>query len=129
MEGVVLPVPLMLDKERHLKLSYPTLALAELELSRVWERKINLLTLLTDGIGLNDLRVLLWAALLWEDPSLTLLRVQDMIDPSRLTEIMDAVVQAWLRAWHITSDAPVEEETAPPLAVHSTGALSGVSPA
>lgn len=126
MEGVAQVISLMLDKERHLKFTYPAMALAERELSRVWGRKINLLTVLADGIGLNDLHVLLWAALLHEDPSMTLLRTQDVMDPARLAEMMQAVTEAWMAAWRFDLQAP--QESSAPLAEASTGDGFGAVP-
>ena len=103
--------------------------LAERELSRLWDRKISLFSVLAsaDGLGLNDLSVLLFAALLHEDPSLTLLKTQDMMDMQRLPEMIQAILEAWNRA---TMPAqPQTEAPSDPLASTSTGPDSGVLPA
>ena len=128
MPSVVEPVTLMLDRERHLRLDNAAMLLAERELSRLWDRKISLFSVLAsaDGLGLNDLSVLLFAALLHEDPSLTLLRVQDLMDMQRLPEMIQAILEAWNRA---TMPAqPQTEEPSDPLASTSTGPGSGAMP-
>lgn len=129
MPSIVAPVPLMLDRERHLRLDNGAMLLAERELSRLWERKISLFSVLAsaDGLGLNDLSVLLWVSLLHEDPSLTLLRVQDMMDMQRLPEMIQAILQSWNNA---TMPAQPQTETpSDPLASTSTGPGSGAMPA
>jgi hypothetical protein len=128
MPSVVEPVPLRLDRERFLRLDNAGMLFAERELSRLWEKKISLFSVLAspDGLGLNDLSVLLFAALVQDDPSLTLLRVQDLMDMTRLGEMITAVLEAWNRA---TMPAqPQAEAPDSPLASTSTGPDSGVTP-
>jgi hypothetical protein len=128
MPSVVEPVALMLDRQRFLRLDTAGMLFAERELSRLWERKISLFSLLAspDGLGLNDLSVLLFAALVYDDPSLTLLRVQDMMDMTRLGEMITAVLEAWNRA--TMPVVPPTEHSESPLAPTLTGPDSGVTP-
>lgn len=128
MPSVVPGIPLMLDRERHLRLDNAAMLLAERELSRLWDRKISLFSVLAsaDGLGLNDLSVLLFAALLHEDPSLTLLKTQDLMDMQRLPEMINAILAAWNAA---TMPVVTSQETADgPLASTLTGPDSGVPP-
>lgn len=121
-------IPLMLDKERLLYLDLRYLKLAELELCQVYGKKISLLQVIGsgEGLGLNDIHILLWASLLDDDPSLTLLRVQDMMELPRIADYSTAIFAAWNVAWPI---APTSEEgTEDPLALTSIGDGSGVPP-
>ena len=59
-------------------------------------------------IGARDLRLLLWAGLVHEDPSLTAADVGKMIDMARVPEIMDRVQQA------LTNSVPQTEKKIPP---------------
>lgn len=128
MPSVVPGIPLMLDQERHLRLDIGSLLLAEREMERLWGREINLFTLIAspNGLGLNNVSILLWVALLAEDPSLTLLRVQDMLNPSQVGEVVKAIFDAWNAAWPLP--VPAEEGTESPLSSASTGPDSGVPP-
>lgn len=121
-------IPLVLDKERLLYFDIGYLMLAELELGRVYGKKVSLFQVIGsgDGLGLNDIHILLWAALLDDDPSLTLLRVQDLMDLNRIADYTTAIFAAWNVAWP-TPD-PQEEGTTDPLAPGSTGDASGVPP-
>ena len=126
--SVVEPASLMLDRVRYLKLDNAGMLFAERELSSLWGRKISLFSVLAspDGLGLNDLSVLLFAALVKDDPTLTLLRVQDLMDMTRLGEMITAVLEAWNRA---TAPAlPPTESPDSPLASISTGPGSGAMP-
>lgn len=121
-------IPLVLDRERLLYFDIGYLMLAELELGRVYSRKVSLLQLIShpEGLGLNDIHVLLWAALLDDDPSLTVLKVQDLMDLNRIADYTTAIFTAWNVAW---PPAPAAEEgTEDPLAPASTGDGSGVPP-
>lgn len=128
MPSMVEPVPLLLDRERHLRFDIAALLLAERELARVWDRKISLFSILASegGLGLNDVSVLLWVSLLHEDPSMTLLKTQDLMDINRIADYTAAIFAAWNAAW---PPAPAREEaSADPLARASTGDASGVPP-
>lgn len=118
-------IPLMLDRERVLYMDIGYLMLAELELGRLYGKKVSLLRVIggEEGLGLNDIHVLLWAALLDDDPSLTLLRVQDMMDLSHIADYTTAIFAAWNAAW--PTPQPVEEGTPDPFPTASTGADSG----
>lgn len=123
--SVVPSVPLMLDKERHLRFTIPALLMAERELSRIWEKKVSLFATIgsAEGLGLNDMQVLLWVALLHEEPGLTLLRVQDMMDLSKVGDYITAIYAAWNAAWPLAPAQPEGAES--PLALTSTGSVSG----
>lgn len=72
--GVQQPIPIQLDKLRHLKLDLRALALAEREIARFWERKerLSIVQIFQSGdVGVADLCILLWAGLRHDDPSLT----------------------------------------------------------
>lgn len=122
-------IPLVLDRERLLYMDIGYLKLAELELCQVYGKKISLFQVIGggEGLGLNDIHILLWAALLDDDPSLTLLRVQDLMDLNRIADYTTAIFAAWNAAWP-TPD-PQEEASTDPLAPTSTGDDSGVPPA
>ena len=128
MSSVVPGIPLMLDKERHLRLHIGSLLLAEREMERLWGREVNLLALIGSpgGLGLNNISILLWVALLDEDPSLTLLRVQDMVNPSQIGVVVTAIFDAWNAAWPIP--LPQEETGERPLSSAWTGSDSGAPP-
>ena len=78
MPSLVPSVPLVLDRERHLRLDNAALFRAERELSKLWSRKVSVLQTLIDPetLGLNDLSILLWCGLLHEDADLSLSQVQ-----------------------------------------------------
>lgn len=129
MPSIVPGIPLMLDKERHLRLDIGGLLLAEREMERLWGREINLFTVIASptGLGLNNVSILLWVALLPEDPALTLLRVQDLLNPSQIGDVVTALFAAWNAAWPLP--VPDAEPPARPLASASTGDDSGAPPA
>lgn len=128
MPSIVEPVLLTLDRERHLRFDMAALLLAEREMSRLWDRKVSLFSVLAsgEGLGLNDISVLLWVSLLHDDPSMTLLKTQDLMDVNRIADYTTAIFAAWNRAWPQAS--PSEEERADPLATALTGDASGVPP-
>lgn len=125
--SVVPGIPLMLDKERHLRLHIGSLLLAEREMERLWGREINLFTVIAapGGMGLNNLSILLWVALLDEDPSMTLLKTQDLLNPSQVGPVITAIFDAWNAAWPLPRP---EEEAERPLSSALTGADSGAPP-
>ncbi len=130
MPSVVPLIPIMLDKPRHLRMTNRAIFQSEIELMKLWNRKVNVLSVLVNAdqtLTLNDLAIFLWQALLDEDPSLTLPEVQDLIDVTKL----DVIVTAILRAWNVAT-APAEPALpgevaaqSDPLPTPSTGHVSG----
>src|SRR5437762_13463497 len=97
MASVVPLIPIDLDRPRHLRLDNRALFHAEVEMSRIWNRKQNILSILLDSTSLTmtDVSIILWQGLLHEDPSLTLGEVQDMLDLGKAPQIAEAIYQAW----------------------------------
>jgi hypothetical protein len=131
MPSVVPLIPITLDRPRHLRLDNRAIFQAERELSRLWEKRCSLFNVLATDLGLNDLSVILWQALLHEDARLTLAIVQnELMDMAKLPEIIDAVLQAWNAATApAVPDASVNGEASlmDPLPDGSTGSPSGRS--
>jgi hypothetical protein len=126
MPSLVDPVPLTLDRPRHLYLGNEALFTAERELSRLWGEHISLFTVLSGTMGINDLSVLLHQALLHEDPTLTLSQVQALMDFSKMSEIIFAVLAAWNLATAPAEPAAAQGDSDSPLASTSPGAPSGL---
>jgi len=133
MPSIVPLIPLILDRPRHLRLSNAAIFQAERELSQLWGKRCSLFQVLANDLGLNDLSVILWQALLHEDPRLTLATVQnELIDMAKLPDIITAVLDAWNAA---TAPAvPVaagngEVVDTDPLPSGSPGTAFGPSPA
>ena len=129
-ESVVPSIPLTLDKPRHLRLDNRALFRCERELVQIWGTKTSMLSILMDlgNIRLNDLAVMLWVGLLHEDPTLTLEETQDLMDFSKLSDILGAILQAW-NAATLPADpqaVPEGEGDGDPLA--SNGLVSGRTP-
>jgi hypothetical protein len=131
MPSVVPLIPITLDRPRHLRLSNAAIFQAEIELSKLWGKRCSLFNVLASDLGLNDLSVILWQALLHEDARLTLAIVQnELMDMAKLSEIIDAVLQAWNGA--TTPALPVtatngEVIETDPLPHGSPGTTSGLS--
>src|SRR6476660_118145 len=98
MPSVIPLIPITLDKPRHLRMTNRAIFQSEIELTKLWNRKVNILSVLVNAdqtLTLNDIAIFLWQALLYEDPTLTLPEVQDMIDVTKLDVIVTAILQAW----------------------------------
>jgi hypothetical protein len=122
-------VPIMLDRLRHIRLGTKALRRAELVLSDVRKREISILRVMfnPDGLGLNEMLVLLWCGLAHEDPTLTLEEVEDLVTGDKILLSLEAVYAAWNR--HTASAQPSTEEASNgPLATPSPGSDSGASP-
>lgn len=128
MPSLVPLIPITLDKPRALRLDNQALLLAERELSKLWERKLNILQVLLDAetLGLNDLCVLLWAGLRHEDPDLSLAQVQEAVSIQDYIPLLQALFSAWNSATAPADGAP--EGTPVPLAPASPGSATGVLP-
>ena len=107
-------VPVMLDKERHIR--FDLNAFAELE-----EATGNTLTDSIDDIGkgsLKTVRTVLWAGLVWEDPDLTPQMVGACIGMHNLGEVTEALTQAITAALPPMDDVKnVPEPPEPPTIV------------
>jgi len=130
MPSVVPLIPITLDKLRHLRMTNRAIFQSELELNKLWNRKVNILSVIVNAdqtMTLNDLAIFLWQALLDEDPSLTLPEVQDMMDMTKLDVIVTAILQAWNPATAPAEPARPGEVASQndPLPTPSTGHVSG----
>ena len=139
MPSIVQPVPVMLDKERHLRFDYAVIYGVEPHLSRVWGRDYNFYGAMRNlvsaaaagdpgALSLSNLSILLWQGCLHEDPQLTLEQVQQALPCTDWTALMPLVGQV-MAAWQAVSPPPValtdmEETDSDPLDA-STGVNSG----
>lgn len=86
-------VEVTLDKKRRLK--FDLNALSELE-----DALGKPVTQLNDGtVGMRELRAMVWAGLLHEDPDLTLRDTGELIDLERIEEITEKVTEALTAAF------------------------------
>lgn len=125
MPSLVPFVPITLDRLRHIRLDNQALLLAEREISKLWDKRVNILQVFLDTptLGLNDVCIVLWAGLRHEDPQLTLLQVQDLVGLAEYVPVLQALYEAWNSA---TASAVPSSEAAPvPLAQASPGNGSG----
>jgi len=130
MPSVIPLIPITLDKPRHLRMTNRAIFQSEIELTKLWNRKVNILSVLVNAdqtLTLNDIAIFLWQALLYEDPTLTLPEVQDMIDVTKLDVIVTAILQAWNVATAPAQPTAPGEGTAQsdPLPMPSSGPVSG----
>ena len=130
MPSVVPPIPIDLDRRRVLRMNNRAIFQSEIELTKLWNRKVNVLSVLVNAdqtLTLNDIAIFLWQALLDEDPSLTLPEVQDMMDVTKLDVIVTAILQAWNVATAPAEPVGPGEGAAQsdPLPTPSTGRVSG----
>lgn len=130
-ESIVPPVPLDLDRRRHLRFGKRAVFRAEKALCDFWGKRTNILTVLFDaaGLTLNDIAILLWQGLLHEDPTLTLEQVQGMVTVENVTTIVEALYRSWNDASQDAADATEALNGTDPLAMAmpSPGASSGPS--
>ena len=84
-------VPIILDKERHLKLTLGAM---------VKFKQVTGKDLLKgfDTLGSEEVQALLWACLVHEDKTLTLDQVGDMVSLSNIPAIAEAIARAWSTA-------------------------------
>lgn len=80
------PIPIELDRPRHLLLDFNALALIEEKTGK------NTLDGATwSNMTASTMRVFLWACLLHEDPSLTLEQVGKMLTPASIPAVTEAI--------------------------------------
>lgn len=129
--GVQQPIPIQLDKLRHIKLDLRALALAEREIARFWERKerLSIVQIFQGGdVGIADLCILLWAGLRHEDPSLTVDQAFTLAGNASMQVVSEAMGQALreqLGTGDVQPDPPQPTTAATPSG--STGVNSGPS--
>jgi hypothetical protein len=125
MDSVVPLIPLMLDKERHLRLNASAMRSAELDLSRLWDKDISIYAALTTvPLRINDIGVLLYWALRHEDPRLTQEEVWTLMDHAPIAVIMQALTDAWTWAARAANPVAGDPDEDPPTAA-SIGQGSG----
>ncbi len=110
-------IPIMLDRQRHLRMDLNALADFERETGA------SITALDFNKLSMTQTRALLWACLVQEDEGLTLRQVGQMIHPGNLEEIATALGQAFdaaLPAVDLSADPN-------PSVGPSTGSSSGPS--
>ena len=110
MPRVIKPVPIDLDRPRHLLFTHESVPATERELTRFWEREYyffealqKLLDFLSTGelakLSLTNLTILVWQGCRHEDPQLTLAEVQVAMphigDAAGIITLAGAVLGAW----------------------------------
>jgi len=100
-------IPITLDKERHLRFDFNAICDFEQTSGR------DFTALSVERVRASDLRILIWAALRWEDPTLTLEKVGGMINPQNMGEIgaqiKKAVIAGMPEEKEGTGDGPPKE--------------------
>jgi hypothetical protein len=109
---IIEPVPVLLDRERHLLFDRRAVRQSEIALSQHWGKErtffsamVHLVQTLADGdvaaLSITDISVLLWQGLLAEDPTVTYAEVEAALPymtPGDLVPIAIALMQAWQAA-------------------------------
>jgi hypothetical protein len=131
MEQSVVPlVPLMLDRQRHLRLDIAALCNAERDLSDFWGKKTSVYAVLLEvPIGINDLSILVLHGLRHEDPTLSLPEVRGMLNHTTIPVVFQAVTDAWTKATQAAEPSTGDTTPADPQPALSTGGSSGPMPA
>ena len=132
MASIVPLIPIVLDRERHLRMTNRALLQAERALCDFWGTKRNILAVLMDGstLTLNDIAIVLHQGLLHEDPSLTLEQVQDLMTVDKVAACLDAITRAWNVATEPAEPSPPTggATSEDPLSLASSGHASGAMP-
>jgi hypothetical protein len=130
MPSVVPLIPLILDRERHLRMTNRALLHAERALCTFWGQKRNILAVLMDGstLTLNDIAIVLHQGLLWEDPTLTLEDVQDLMTLDKVQACLEAITRAWNVATEPAEPQAGGATSDDPLPMGSPGHDSGRMP-
>lgn len=82
-------IPIMLDKERHLKFDLNAFA----ELEELYGDFQVAMDAMTKG-SIKAIRAMLWAGLIHEDENLTIKQVGSMIDMTNINEVMTSITKA-----------------------------------
>lgn len=89
-------IPVMLDKERHLRFTLNAIIAIGERVSELRGQEVTLEKILEGGtVPLKEFKILLWAALKHEDPGLTEDQVGDIVDVENLPRIQSAMEQAF----------------------------------
>lgn len=80
-------IPILLDKERHLRMTLNAMIQFE-ELTGKEFTKLKL-----SEMTIKDMRILLWLCLLWEDPELTEEQAGAMIGLDNMADVFNAVAR------------------------------------
>ena len=89
----VLSVPVMLDKERHLKFGFGAMiALEDLTGKTFFEIIQDLQDL--ENVKVSKIRDIMWAALIHEDKELTLEQTIDILDQGNCTDLIGKLMEA-----------------------------------
>jgi hypothetical protein len=94
-------VEIELDKKRHLKIDFNAFALAEKETGKNFFSGID-----WTSLSANEARALLWAALVWEDPSLTPEAVGSMLFGDNLSSIIEKITEAFEKSFPKQAGGP-----------------------
>ncbi len=84
-------VPIELDKPRLLWLNFNAMVKYEEQTGK------NVFKSMSDP-SVTDLRALIWACLLHEDPKLTIETVGEFINMGNMEQVMDKLMEAWVAA-------------------------------
>ena len=110
MPSIIPSIPITLDRPRFLRLTNWARCRAERELCTYWQRDLSLYDALTHTpMRANDFCILVWAALLEDDPNLTVREAMNLMDLVPQPVLMEALIQAWNIA------TPADEHPAPPV--------------
>jgi len=110
MGNIVKPVPIELDKSRSLYMDLNAMVkFEEATGKRIFDQELWV------AISARDVRALLWACLLHEDPDLTVEQVGSMIDFSNMNDVIAKLQEAFMLAL----PNPDEQENTGPLADRS----------
>ena len=131
MEQSIVPlVPIILDRQRFLRLDINALCNAERDLSEFWGKKTSVYAVLLEvPIGINDLSILVLHGLRHEDPTLSLPEVRGMLNHTTIPVVFQAVTDAWTKATQAAEPSTGDTTPADPQPALSTGGSSGPMPA
>ncbi len=93
--GPINVVEIKLDKVRHLLFDFKALRIAEKQIFSDWGEKISVTKVLGPDITVTDLTTLLWAALVHEDPSLTLDQISVLLHLNNIEYVAAKVEEAF----------------------------------
>lgn len=101
--GVQQPIPIQLDKLRHLKMDLRALTFAERELARFWGvPRVSVMQHFQNigQVGMADLAIMFWAGLRHEDPALTMDAAFDLmgLDFTAATAVLKQAMEEHLGA-------------------------------
>jgi hypothetical protein len=125
-QSIVPLIPIMLDRQRSLRLDVAALCNAERDLSDFWGKKTSVYAVLLEvPISINDLSILVLHGLRHDDQTLSLPEVKGMLNHSSIVEVYEAITMAWTKATQaaIRGEEGAESPVDPPRPL--TGGNSG----